>query len=173
MQIPEAQALKKLTSANIEAIDQALEVVDALTDAAYQARVDGRSQPGAHIRHILDHFQALRDGFPSGLVDYDCRSRQSEVETNRRLAKQELLDTKLWLHSLSENTQPLKVKSEVSLCECCTVTIDSDRARELLYVLNHTVHHMAYVALLLKFNGVVVNDSIGLAPATASHNRSA
>ncbi len=165
--------MNKLTSANIEAIDQALEVIESLTDAAYQARVDGRSQPGAHIRHVLDHYQALRDGFSVGLVDYDCRSRQSEVETNRRIAKQELLDTKQWLQSLSDESQPLKVKSEVSLCECCSVTIDSDTARELLYVLNHTVHHMAYVALLLKFNGVVVNDSIGMAPATATHNRSA
>jgi len=165
--------LNKLISANIEAVDQALEVVGSISDVAYQSRVDGRSQPGAHIRHVLDHYQALRDGFSSGLVDYDCRTRQSEVETNRQIAEQELLDAKKWLLSLGEESVAVKVKSEVSLCECCTITIDSDSARELLYVLNHTVHHMAYVALLLKFNGVVVNDAIGMAPATASHRRTA
>jgi len=166
-------ALNKLINANIEAVDQALELIGSLSDLAYQARVDGRSQPGAHIRHILDHYQALRDGFASGLVDYDSRSRQSEVETNRSIAQQELLVTKQWLQTLDSKTSSLQVKSEVSLCECCTVTIDSDQARELLYVLNHTVHHMAYVALLLKFNGIVVNDTIGMAPATASHHRNA
>jgi len=174
--------LNDLITANLQALEQALDLVSSLSDEAYRQRVDGRSQPGAHIRHVLDHYAALRSGLQSGVVDYDYRQRQSEVETHRGLAKNELLATSNWLSDLlhssvdsqqsSSHSNALKVKSEVSLCDCCAVTVDSDLSRELLYTLNHTVHHMAYVALLLQINGISVNASIGVAPATASYRRS-
>jgi len=164
--------LNKLIDANIEALDQALEVVASLSDASYRDRVNDRSQPGAHIRHVLDHYHALMDGFKSGQVDYDHRRRLCDIETDRALAQAELLATRSWLASLDPVSKPVSVTSEVSLCECCSVTLESDQARELLYTLNHTVHHMAYVALLLQLNGISVNASIGVAPATASNARS-
>ncbi len=165
--------MKKLIEANIEAIDQALELIRSISDDQYRDRVNGRSQPGAHIRHILDHYQSLRDGCCSGTTDYDCRRRQSAVETERSIAVQELVGTKQWLESLELVSNRVSVKSEISLGACCSVTIDSDTQRELLYVLNHTVHHIAYVSLLLQFNGVSVSETMGMAPATASHVRAA
>lgn len=163
--------MKTLIDANIEAIDQALAVVTSITDENYCDRVDGRSQPGAHIRHILDHYRALETGFNNGEVDYDLRRRKCSAETERQCAEEELLGAKKWLESLAGEPFAVKVKSEVSLRECCSVTIDSDSSRELLYVLNHTVHHMAYLSLLLQINNVSVCESVGLAPATASHVR--
>lgn len=163
--------MNNLINANVEAVDQALQVITSITDANYRDRVGGRSQPGAHIRHILDHYRALQTGFAEGEVDYDARRRQCAAETDRACAEKELIETKAWLQSLSADPVAVKVKSEVSLCESCTVTVDSDSSRELLYVLNHTVHHMAYLALLLQINDVQVGENVGLAPATASHLR--
>jgi len=131
-------ALNKLIDANLQAIDQVLEVVTALSVASYKARVNGRSQPGAHIRHVLDHYISLQQGIDTGIVDYDHRRRDCQAE---------------------------------SCPEVATITLDTDLERELLYTLNHTVHHMAYVALLLQSNGEEVNATIGVAPATASHRR--
>lgn len=163
--------MKTLIDANLEAIDQALGVVTSITDANYRDRVGGRSQPGSHIRHILDHYRALQAGISGGEVDYDFRRRQCSAESDRSCAEQELLDTKLWLQGLSPVPVAVKVKSEVSLSECCSIVIDSDSSREMLYVLNHTVHHMAYLSLLLQVNDVTVCESVGLAPATASNLR--
>lgn len=163
--------MKTLITANTEAIDQALAVVSSITDDNYRDRVEGRSQPGAHIRHILDHYRALQTGFVDGVVDYDQRRRACDAETQRLCAEQELLEAKRWLETLSDEAVAVKVKSEVSLNECCSVTLDSDSTRELLYVLNHTVHHLAYLSLLLKANNVEVSENVGLAPATASHLR--
>ena len=163
--------MKTLIDANLEAIDQALGVITSITDDNYCDRVDGRSAPGAHIRHILDHYRAVQVGINEGEVDYDLRRRQCSVETDRHCAEKELRETKLWLQSMPEESVPVKVKSEVSLNDCCSICIDSDSSRELLYVLNHTVHHMAYLSLLLKINNVKVCDEVGLAPATASHLR--
>jgi len=121
--------LNKLISANIEAIDQALDVLSSLSPIAYKERVDGRSQPGAHIRHVLDHYMALRVGFETGLLDYDARRRESLIETDKAAAETELQATKRWLLELPIENLPLTVKSEVSLCECCEVTVESDAAR--------------------------------------------
>jgi len=163
--------LKTLIDANIEAIDQALELISPLSKDSYQARVNGRSQPGGHIRHVIDHYLALKDGIASGLVDYDFRRRDCEAESNPEVAKNELTGIRLWLASPALKSCNVQVKSEVSLCESCVVTVESNLSRELLYTLNHTVHHMAYVALLLQANGEAVNQTIGVAPATASHRR--
>jgi len=163
--------LNQLINANLQAIAQARDVVTSLSDETYGARVDGRSPAGAHIRHVLDHYLALRDGVAKGVVDYDHRRRDCAVETNRQAALERLQQVEHWLTSMAPESVSLSVKSEVSLCDCQFLTLESDLARELLYTLNHTVHHMAYVALLLKFNGESVADNIGVAPATASYQR--
>jgi hypothetical protein len=169
--------LNTLIDANFEALDQALELVRSLSDADYRDRIGGKSQPGAHIRHVLDHYHALREGCQAGVVDYDHRRREASVETDRAQALAEIQSVKTWLTSVSTSTitipQALYVKSEVSLCSCTSVTLRTDFSRELLYVLNHTVHHVAYIALLLQHKGLVVDTSVGLAPATASHCRAA
>lgn len=164
--------MKTLIKANLEAVDQALYTIESLSDDQYGARVGGRSQPGSHIRHILDHYHSVREGLLSGTVDYDMRRRNCAAESDRAAATLDLNAIKQWLRSVSETPRPLSVKSEVSVCECHTVSINSDSQRELLYVLNHTIHHMAYVSLLLQANGVKLKREIGLAPATATHLRS-
>ncbi len=167
--------LKTLIDANFEALDQALALVHSLSDADYRDRVDGKSQPGAHVRHVLDHYHALREGCQVGTVDYDHRRREASVETERAQALAELQAVKAWLASLESGKDAmadvLYVKSEVSLCSCTSVTIATDFSRELLYVLNHTVHHVAYIALLLQHKGLVIDNTVGLAPATATHCR--
>jgi len=164
-------ALNKLIDANLQAIDQVLEVVTALSVASYKARVNGRSQPGAHIRHVLDHYISLQQGIDTGIVDYDHRRRDCQAESCPEVAINELTIIRQWLRELPSENLALQVKSEVSLCDSCSITLDTDLERELLYTLNHTVHHMAYVALLLQSNGEEVNATIGVAPATASHRR--
>lgn len=163
--------MNNLLNANLEAVDQVLATIDALSDDQYRDRVDGRSQPGSHVRHILDHYHALREGLLTGTVDFDKRRRECAAESDRAVARQDLNAVKQWLCALPTEPMALRVKSEVSVRDCCSVIIDSDTQRELLYVLNHTIHHMAYVALLLQMNGVSVDKEIGLAPATATHLR--
>ena len=49
--------------------------------------------------------------------------------------------------------------------------IPSNYARELLYLINHAIHHVAIIKLILEHNGVSVPSYIGLAPGTASYLR--
>jgi uncharacterized damage-inducible protein DinB len=42
----------------------------------------------------------------------------------------------------------------------------STRARELAFVVSHTIHHQAIIALLMSFQGLAVPAQFGYAPST-------
>jgi hypothetical protein len=42
-------------------------------------------------------------------------------------------------------------------------------ARELEFLLSHTVHHYAIVAILCRLQGIAVDDGFGVAPSTLRH----
>ena len=45
------------------------------------------SSAGAHMRHILDHYYSVINGFPEGLIDYDKRSRGGVIESCPKAAQ--------------------------------------------------------------------------------------
>jgi uncharacterized damage-inducible protein DinB len=46
------------------------------------------------------------------------------------------------------------------------VAVRSTLARELLFVISHTIHHQALIAVLLSAAGRTVPEAFGLAPST-------
>ena len=70
----------------------------------------------------------------------------------------------------SDPTRPLEVRMEVAPevpdARACA---RSSLARELSYVLSHTVHHYALAAVLLRHQGVEPGPELGVAPATLRH----
>jgi hypothetical protein len=61
--------------------------------------------------------------------------------------------------------EPVLVESTVSTAGDRIVGW-STLARELAFVLSHTIHHLASIALLLDMQGLVVPDRFGFAPTT-------
>jgi uncharacterized damage-inducible protein DinB len=49
-----------------------------------------------------------------------------------------------------------------------TATVRSSVGRELAFVVSHTIHHCAVIALLLRDLGVAVPPRFGYAPSTPS-----
>lgn len=133
------------------------------------------SPVGKHIRHILDHLRAFQLGVENGTIDYNLRSRESEIERNPQIAEQSLLQFTVWLGSQSfEDSQaPVTVISEISTHHCESVRVMSNAHRELIYLINHTLHHVAYAKLIATLLGVSLPEHLGVAPATATHLREA
>lgn len=144
-------------------------VIDALDDVAYiTARADGVSGSiGAHVRHTIDHVVALVEPASPGLVDYDTRRRGTEVERHRRAGTRELRRLAAVLRRIPahRSASPLKVDAVIDPSGR-RVTLDSTLGRELLFVLSHTVHHQAIIALLLAERGRSTPERFGLAPST-------
>ncbi len=128
---------------------------------------------GRHFRHVYDHFYAVFDGVKSGVVDYNYRRRDALVERDIALSIEaaDAIVNQCW--ELGEQSLPshIDVVSEVDCHQEKNYAFSSNIERELLYLINHSVHHLAYVKLLLKGENIELPESIGLAPSTASYIR--
>jgi uncharacterized damage-inducible protein DinB len=125
---------------------------------------------GGHVRHCLDHVLTLERGLETGLMDYDHRRRQTPLERDRELAVLSLTAAAVRLerHTDLALHQPVVVRSILSHSGP-TVECRSSVGRELAFVIGHTIHHSAQIALLAHRMGAVrMPDRFGLAPATPS-----
>ncbi|MCB1665488.1 MAG: hypothetical protein KDI28_06885 [Pseudomonadales bacterium] len=126
---------------------------------------------GRHLRHVLDHAEALKQALDTGLVDYDQRDRGNAVETDRLMAMQQLSLLRLWVQTEDLDNRRIAVASEIDCDNTQRMQFDSNLHREILYVINHTIHHAAHIKLALKQFGIALPDAIGIAPGTATHLR--
>ncbi|MBN49095.1 MAG: hypothetical protein CMN85_06090 [Spongiibacteraceae bacterium] len=166
--------MRELIQANIEVLEQFRQLLETVGRQGYAeapALVD--YGVGRHLRHVLDHYHALRAGLDSGTVDYDIRDRNSAVESDFDLACETISDWQRWLQACNSTERLLKVKSEISLTETQHVIVESTVQRELCYVAAHSTHHLAYASLIARMLGAEIDATVGLAPATASNVRSA
>lgn len=163
--------MKGLITATTEVLGQVLSTIEIATEgSAYTDIPEGMtSSMGRHIRHVLDHYTALQSGIAIGDVDYDQRSRDSDIETSTEVAKQQVLDLIKWANTSVTKDMPLNMKTEISISSQQFITVDSSLKRELIYLLNHTVHHMAQVSFALRILNVDVGKEIGIAPATLTY----
>ena len=162
-----------LTS-SLAALDRALADISAavasLSPQAYRARpLPGVSGSiGEHVRHCLDHVEALVSADPSSDLSYDRRVRGTCVETDPAAAVRsiQILRIKVVVGRWAKRAEePIVVSSTISR-DSCQFTSLSTLARELTFVLNHTIHHQATIALLASLAGFDVPDGFGYAPST-------
>jgi len=126
---------------------------------------------GQHMRHVFDHMLAIKLAIAEGLVDYDKRDRGNEVETDRLMASQQLSLLRLWIQTEDFDNHKVAVVSEIDCENTQRMRFDSNLNREILYVINHTIHHAAHIKLVLAQFGINLPEHIGIAPGTASFNR--
>jgi len=146
------------------------EAITLLPDSVYRARPAARvsGSVGEHVRHCLDHVSALAAAMAGEELCYDMRRRGTTVETDPGTAINEierlfvrldrlsigLLDRSLTFSSLLDpDSRALPMRTTV--------------AREIAFVIQHTIHHCALIALLLEWQGWRVPHGFGVAPATA------
>lgn len=162
--------MQMLIQANHALLEQAATLINELDEADYVLPMQayGSGSIGQHLRHVLDHYQALLSG-EHGVIDYDQRRRDNPVEASKTLA---LTEIQRVLHALpSLVDQPVRVRSEVSPHAQHVEETHSSVKRELLFVTSHAVHHFALIAMLLRLQGMAVPLDFGVAPATLTHQR--
>ena len=151
-------------------ISDILEVVVQLPDSLAM-NFYCEANAGKHVRHVLDHFLAFLPAIESGVLDYNMRNRDSLVESDWKAAKIQLDDVVQALETLPIDERYLKIISEIDVTNTKSDSFSSNTSRELLYLINHTMPHAAYIKLLAKNCDIDLPEYIGLAPSTASHMR--
>ena len=162
---------------NLEALDQAMAILDCLTDDQYThiATPFASSSIGQHFRHLADMFWAVVQYSQEALIDYDLRRRGADIEVSKASALAELKEIYRWMLKLVEAqidlSVSLQLKTEVMLTSTETVQLPSSLERELIFASSHAVHHFALINMIAKLQGVCLPNGTGIAPATASFIR--
>lgn len=126
---------------------------------------------GAHIRHVHDHFRSLFIGLESGIVDYNLRNRESSEELYLQTCLTEHDKVFAKLNAVDNLVGKIEIISEINCHTTENLQMTSSIERELLYLINHTIHHAAIIKHIMDLGGVTCPHEIGLAPGTATYYR--
>jgi len=123
------------------------------------------SSLGQHFRHILEFFQCLESGVRSGTVDYAARERNLLYEDNPNLTSAAFETFADALPTL-RIFDPVEVRAEFGGQE--RPSYPSTVGRELLFVYDHAIHHLAIIkiGLLCQFPHVRADRDLGVSPST-------
>jgi uncharacterized damage-inducible protein DinB len=163
--------MKSLCNANIVVLDQLSELIDRCQNIYLKQEGSAHAGIGQHVRHVLDHYKAFQSGLSLLCVDYNQRHRNGLEETRPEVALSQVSNLKQWLRELDITNQNVDVISEINVRVTESQAMQSNIERELLYLINHSIHHMAYASLLASQLGTSLPHHIGLAPGTATYER--
>jgi uncharacterized damage-inducible protein DinB len=166
----------RLAESNLAVVGQALELVRRLSDEDY-----GGSDPrlprggvGAHFRHVIDHYDAFLRGLEPGRIDYDSRDRDAQLETRRECALAKLENVARDIARIAPYDAQRTLHVAVDCGEGAQrVWSLSSVARELQFLVSHSVHHFAVIAVMLRLRGVEPGRDFGVAPSTLKFEQAA
>ena len=145
-------------------LDRGITMVGTLDDFEYAIARSGSSSIGAHFRHNLDFVNALLNGLAIRRIDYNDRTRDVRIETEREYAIDQLMFACRRLNSLTPDIigSHVVVRSEVDeeLWHSSTVS------REIEFLHSHTVHHYALIKMLISVENDAVSSAFGVSPST-------
>ena len=158
---------------NLELIDQAIRLLKSMTDELYaetSAQLGFKETPGPHLRHCIDAYNCLLDGLSSGSVDYDARTRSTELESSRSAALESLTTLRGRMGTIEDNPDTaLRVRVDIPDGADNEPSASSTLAREYQFLVSHTVHHYALIAMILRRAEFDPGSDFGVAPSTLRH----
>jgi len=144
-------------------------LIERLDDVDYTMPAPGRSSGaiGGHVRHCLDHVNAVIAATHTGICAYDRRVRGTDVEADRGAAMRAIADVIDVVQCLDQAAFDREIEVESQLDRSgTTIMTRSTIGRELVYVMSHTIHHNALVSMMLHARGVGTEPRFGVAPST-------
>jgi hypothetical protein len=149
-----------------------------LADTLGQLSANQYSQPcntlfnntiGQHVRHIIELFQCLDKGYEGGIVNYEKRKRDTNIETDKELAGRLLLE----IHSnLNRDNKTLILEASYDDHSSEPITIETNYFREIAYNLEHTIHHMALIRVgITEVASIALPDDFGVASSTVKYRK--
>lgn len=159
----------------IELIENTLiQLTDVLLDLPEEdytrpCRYLGDETIGRHVRHIIDMFLCLENAYPSRMLCYEHRMRDPQIERSAQLAVSMIRDI---LSRLNRPDTALTIVGAYTDDGAGHMRVQTNYHRELLFLLEHTIHHMALIRIGMMELGLDrLPEGFGVAPATLQHRR--
>lgn len=129
----------------------------------YKCKYLSNASIGGHTRHIIELFNCALNGLQTGKVDYINRERNLVLETNKFIALQAIEDLK--------NTRPQNDKLLQLVAEG-NAKISTTFYREMVYNIEHIIHHLALIKVSLIEQGLdIVEENFGMAYSTIQYKQ--
>jgi uncharacterized damage-inducible protein DinB len=171
-----AERRARITGPLVGLLEQLQNLVALMPKGMYVAQPAARvsGSIGEHVRHCLDHVSAFTAALAGEELSYDRRLRGTTLEVDPRTAVDEI--ERLFVRL--ERVPPTSLDRQLTLSSLVAVgrpplTMRTTIARELAFVVQHTIHHCALIAMLVEWQGGRVPHGFGVAPATAAARASA
>lgn len=133
-------------------LDQLTYLLENLTNDEYSKTLAllNDNSIGQHMRHTLEFFTCLVIGRPHGHVNYDGRERDIFLESNTLEALNVISSLKESIEQITTNQSLKLVRQAYDQPNDATLKVETNLYRELIYNIEHAVHHMALIKIGLK-----------------------
>ncbi len=147
-------------------LNEMIDLLNQLSNQAYENPCDELSSAsiGEHTRHIIEMFQCLENQYESGVVNYDNRARNKQTQVDTHFAISQIISIK---NNLEKENKKIELQQIIDGEE---IIIESNYNRELLYNLEHCIHHQALIKVaILLTDDLQVDANFGVARSTIEY----
>ena len=145
--------------------------LDALTQTEYvqPCRTLFNNTIGQHVRHIIELFQCLEIGYDGGVVNYEKRKRDIDIENDKQVATGLLKG----IHeTLGRPNKELILEASYDDHSADSIKLSTNYFREIAYNLEHTIHHMALIRVgINEVSTIQLPEEFGVATSTVKFRK--
>ena len=148
---------------------QLAETLNQLSQQEYARPCDTlfKNTIGQHVRHIIELFQCLENGYDAGIVNYELRKRDVVIENDKEFASGLLSDI---YKELEKPDKELILEASYDDLSDKPIRISTNFYREIAYNLEHTIHHMALIRVgINEVATIPLPADFGVASSTVKH----
>ena len=156
----------KIVTEAKETLVQLITSTQLLSPSEYTEKIKilSNSSIGEHTRHIIELFQQLLRGYELGIIEYDNRERNKSLQENTEYAVTTIGQI---IDQLDKEDKALHIHTELNSNQS---TITSNYYRELMYNIEHCVHHQAIIKIaFLYLERMELQENFGVAKSTIKY----
>lgn len=146
-----------------------LRFLDQVDQPTYSKPLDvfNGSSLGGHTRHIIEFYHCLIKNYNLGVINYDLRERDKNIENDPELAAVAVQNIIAELQKVNLD-EKVELRMSYDTQNNSFDTVVSNVKREVVYNLEHTIHHMALIKIGVKVAApqIELENEFGVAPST-------
>lgn len=150
---------------------QLADSIARLTNEQYSQKIETLSGAtiGQHVRHVIEMFVCLQDGYAVGTINYENRKRDISTEISKEKAIHLINEIN---NSIFQENKSLVLEAGFDENSYDLHSYATNYFREIAYNLEHTIHHMALIKIGIKrVSDIILPENYGVAPSTVKYWR--
>ena len=149
-------------------LENLINIIQKINSDQYSQKIDllANSSIGEHVRHIIELFQQLLNGYSTGIINYDDRKRDKKLQEDPNFAIESINEIILKLNKENIDLEILTIYNNYKS------KIFSNYFRELIYNIEHFIHHQAIIKIGVEsLNIKLENENFGMAKSTIQYKK--